>query len=325
MKCKATSSVTMDALRTRWPMIPGSFAILAMLAGAMGCSQAETPETAELLPPPTKVLYAPPYPNDEVEPFKIIGNIYFIGLTNYAAYLITTPEGHILLDTMIEATVPQQVEHIKKLGFKVEDIKIILQAHAHVDHVGGLAKFKEMSGAEVVVMAEDADVLADGGVSDFRGDGSQIWTPVTADRIIHDGDQVSLGGATLTAHLSAGHSKGCTAWSMTAEEGGQSHNVVFFCSQRVNDRVPMVNNPKYPNLPEAFQSGFDTLKTLPCDVFLASHSFMFNLEGKLAQKAQNPAANPFIDPQGCRDYVADWEYEFRYKLQQARLGQQGAQ
>ena len=306
-------------------MILGSFAVLAMLAGALGCSQAEPPETAELLAPPTKVLYDPPYVNNEVEPFRIIGNIYFIGLTNYAAYLITTPEGHILLDTMIESTVPQQVAHIQKLGFKVEDIKIILQAHAHVDHVGGLAKFKEMSGGEVVVMAEDAGVLADGGVTDFRGDGNQIWTPVTADRIIHDGDQVTLGGATLTAHLTAGHSKGCTSWSMSVAEDGQTHDAVFFCSQRVNDRVPMVNNPNYPNLPEAFQAGFDTLKSLPCDVFLASHSFMFHLEEKLAQKAQNPGVNPFIDPQGCRDYVADWEYEFRYKLQQARLGQQGTE
>lgn len=321
MMCKAASFGTMDGLRTPWPMLLGSFAILALLAGAIGCSQAEPPKTEELLPPPTKVLYAPPYVNNEVEPFKIIDNIYFIGLTNYAAYLITTPEGHILLDMMIEETVPQQVAHIKKLGFKVEDIKILLQAHAHVDHVGGLAKFKEMSKGQVVVMAEDADVLADGGVTDFRGDGNQIWTPVTADRIIHDGDTVSLGGVTLTAHLSAGHSKGCTTWTTTAKEGGQTHNVVFFCSQRVNDRVPMVNNPKYPNLPEAFQAGFDTLKTLPCDVFLASHSFMFDLEGKLAKKAQNPDVNPFIDPQGCKDYVKDWEYEFRYKLQQARLGQ----
>ena len=322
MKCKATSSVTMDGLRTRWPMVLGSFAILAMLTGAIGCSQAEPPETAEMLAPPTVVLYDPPYPNDEVEPFNVIGNIHFIGLTNYAAYLITTPEGHILLDTMIEETVPQQVAHIEELGFDVEDIKIIVQAHAHRDHVGGLALFKEMSGAEVVVMEADAEVLADGGVSDFRGDGSVIWTPVEADRIIHDGDEVTLGGVTMVANKTAGHSKGCTSWSMVVEDGGNSYDAVFFCSQRVNPQVPMINNPDYPTLVEDFESGFATLRSLPCDVFLASHSFMFHLEEKLAQKAQNPDVNPFIDPQGCREYVANWEYEFRYRLQQARLEQE---
>lgn len=329
MKCKTAFSVTMDGARMRGPMIPpripmilGSFLVLAMLAGAMGCSQAEPPDTAEMLAPPTKVLYDPPYPNDEVEPFNVIGNIYFIGLTNYAAYLITTPEGHILLDTMIEETVPQQVAHIEKLGFDLEDIKIIVTAHAHRDHVGGHARFKELTGgAEIIVMEADAEVLADGGVSDFRGDGSVIWTPVEADRIIHDGDEVTLGGVTMVAHKSAGHSKGCTTWSMVVEDGGNSYDAVFFCSQRVNPRVPMINNPDYPTLVEDFESGFATLRSLPCDVFLASHSFMFNLEEKLAQKAQNPDVNPFIDPQGCREYVADWEYEFRYRLQQARLGQ----
>jgi metallo-beta-lactamase class B len=171
-------------------------------------------------------------------------------------------------------------------------------------------------------MAEDADVLADGGVTDFRGDGNQIWTPVRADRVIHDGEEVTLGGVTMKAHLTPGHSKGCTTWTTVVEEGGNRHNVVVFCSQRVNDRVPLIDNPKYPTLAEDFAASFGKLKTLPCDVFLASHAFMFNLEPKLAQWKANPQQNPFIDAQGCRDYVTDWEYEFRYKLQQERLAKQ---
>ena len=321
MKRKAELSMATKAFGAR-PSTHGLLAVLVLLAGAWGCSQAESPETADLLPPPTKVLYDPPYPNDPVEPFRVIGNIYFIGLTNYAAYLITTPEGHILLDTMVEETVPTQQANIEQLGFDVEDIEIIIHAHAHRDHVGGLARFKELTGgAEVVVMAEDAEVLADGGVSDFRGDGSVIWTPVQADRLINDGDEVTLGGVTMVGHKTAGHSKGCTTWSTVVEEDGNRHDALFFCSQRVNPQVPMLNNPQYPTLVEDFESGFATLRSLPCDVFLASHSFMFYLDEKLEQKAQNPDSNPFIDPEGCRTYVEDWEYEFRYRLQQARLGQ----
>jgi metallo-beta-lactamase class B len=179
-------------------------------------------------------------------------------------------------------------------------------------------------GAQVLVMAEDAEVLADGGVTDYRGDGTQIWTPVRADRTLRDGEEVTFGGVTMVAHRTAGHSKGCTTWTTTVEDGGNRYNVVFFCSQRVNQNVPLIDNPKYPTLAEDFAAGFEKLKTLPCDVFLASHAFMFNLEPKLAQWKENPQVNPFIDPQGCRDYVADWEYEFRYKLQQARLGQPAA-
>jgi len=293
--------------------------LLTMLVGATGCSQQET---TELLPPPQKKIYNPPYPNDPVTPFQIIGNIYYVGMANYSAYLISTPEGLILLDTMLESTLPVLQENIRKLGFKVEDIKILLQAHAHVDHVGGLVDMKQLTGAKVYVMAEDADVLADGGVSDFRGDGRQLWKPVQADVILQDGDQITLGGTTMAAHLTAGHTKGCTTWSTQTEEGGQIYNVVFVCSNRVNDNIPMIDNPKYPNMPEDFASGFAKLKSLPCDVFLASHAFMFNMQEKRTRQEQGAEPNPFIDPEGYRTYIADFEYDFRYRLQQERLEKQ---
>jgi metallo-beta-lactamase class B len=297
-----------------------AFSIFLLLLATAGCSVKETAETAEeVLPPPTKKLYNPPYPNNPVKPFKIIGNIYYLGMTNYTSYLITTPEGHILLDTLVESMLPTLRANIAQLGFKLEDIKIILQAHAHSDHVGALATLKELTGAQVLVMAEDADVLADGGRSDFRGNGEEIWKPVRADRTLSDGEEVRLGGVTMVAHRTAGHTKGCTAWSTVAQENGTNYNVVFACSNRVNENIPMLDNPKYPNMAADFASGFETLKKLPCDVFLASHAFMFNLEEKLKRLEAGAGPNPFIDPEGYRTYVADYEYEFRYRLQQERL------
>jgi metallo-beta-lactamase class B len=304
-------------------VVPSLLVILLLLAGTMGCSVEETPETESLLPPPTKKLYNPPYPNNPVKPFKIIGNVYYLGMTNYTSYLITTPEGHILLDTLVESMLPTLRENIAQLGFKLQDIKIILQAHAHSDHVGALAQLKELTGAEVLVMAEDADVLADGGRSDFRGDGEEIWKPVRADRTLRDGEEVRLGGVTMVAHRTAGHTKGCTTWSTVAQEAGSNYNVVFVCSNRVNENIPILDNPKYPNMAEDFASGFETLRKLPCDVFLASHAFMFNMEDKLKRLEAGSQQNPFIDPEGYRTYVADYDYEFRYRLQQERLAKAG--
>ncbi len=304
------SRFCLSLIGTMWTAI-----LLLFLAGACGYEQTATTSQIER---PQKQLYNPPYSNEPVEPYRIIDNVYYVGRENYTSFLITTPEGHFLLDTMVEETVPNLSENIEQLGFQLEDIKIILQAHAHRDHVGGLAKMKELTGAEVLVMAEDADVLADGGKSDFRGDGSVIWEPVRADRTLHDGEEVQLGGVTMVAHLTAGHSKGCTAWSTVAEENGREYNVVFVCSNRVNERVPLIGNTKYPSIAEDFAGGFETLKSLPADVFLASHGFMFNMEEKLQRLQQGTLANPFIDPQGFQEYIADYEQEFLYRLQEER-------
>ena len=151
---------------------------------------------------PRKKLYNPPYPNEAVKPFRIIGNIYYVGMQNYTSYLIKTSDGLMLLDMMTDPEAPVVRKGIQDLGFKLTDVKILLQAHAHVDHVGGLAKMKELTGGKVVVMAEDVDVLADGGKTDFRGDGSVIWKPVRADQIIHDKDKIQLGGVTKIGRAS---------------------------------------------------------------------------------------------------------------------------
>ena len=306
------SSIRTTLLRTMLPAMAFLF-----LAGACGYEQTATESQPER---PRRQLYNPPYSNEPVEPFRIIDNVYYVGRETYSSFLMTPPEVHFLLDTMVEETVPNLSENIEKLGFDLKDIQFILQAHAHRDHVGGIAKMKELTGAQVLVMAQDEAVLADGGTSDFRGDGSVIWAPVQADQTLHDGEQVQLGGVTMVAHLTPGHTKGCTAWSTVAEENGREYNVVFVCSNRVSGGVPLLENTQYPNIAEDYASGFQTLKSLPCDVFLASHGFMFNLEEKLERLQQGAEQNPFIDPQGYQDYIADYEQAFLDALQEEQAG-----
>jgi metallo-beta-lactamase class B len=253
-----------------------------------------------------------------LKPFKLIGNIYYVGLSNNTSFLITTPQGNILLDPTIEPAAQEIRKNIEQLGFHMKDIKIILQAHAHGDHVGGLAEMKELTGAKVLVMQQDAEVLADGGKSDFRG--GEHWKPVRADKTLRDGEKVQLGGVTMVAHLTAGHTKGCTTWTTVAEEDGKKYNVVFVCSVRMNTGVPMVGNAKYPNMAEDFANAFKTLRSLPCDVFLVSHGNMFDLEGKIKRMEQGAKPNPFIDPEGYKKFVAEYEKAYLDQLQQERAG-----
>ena len=253
-----------------------------------------------------------------IKPFRLIGNIYYVGLSNNTSFLITTPQGNILLDPTIEAAAQDIRKNIETLGFKMKDIKIILQAHAHGDHVGGLAELKELTGAKVLVMQQDAEELADGGKSDFRG--GEHWKPVRADKTLHDGEKVTLGGVTMVAHLTAGHTRGCTTWSTVAEEDGKKYNVVFVCSVRMNTGVPMLNNPKYPTMAEDFANSFKTLKSLPCDVFLVSHGNMFGLDEKIKRMEQGAKPNPFIDPEGYKKFVAEYEKAYLDQLKAEKAG-----
>jgi metallo-beta-lactamase class B len=227
-------------------------------------------------------------------------------MTNTTSFLLSTNAGLILLDTEYDDTIPTLSRSIEDAGFHVKDIKIILQAHAHIDHIGGLAGFKQLTGAKVMAMAQDVPVVEDGGKSDFRH--SETWKPVHVDQVIKDGEKVTLGDVTLTAHLTAGHTKGCTTWTITATDSGKKYNVVFVCSMRPNDGVFLIGNKEYPTIAEDFARGFKALKALPCDVFLASHAFMFDLDGKLKKKQQSPnGPNPFIDPEGYKAHLAAFE------------------
>jgi metallo-beta-lactamase class B len=217
--------------------------------------------------------------NQPVEPFKIIGNVYYVGASDVTSYLITTPQGHILIDAGFEETVPQIKANVAKLGFKLEDVKILLINHAHYDHCGGLAEMKKLTGARLFASPPDALVLEDGGASDFRfgGDRAFSFTPVKPDEILKDGQEIRLGGATLKTYFTYGHTKGATSWTMDATENGRKYKVAFISSVTTLD-YSFVDNPKYPQIAEDFTKTYQTLKKIKPDVFISSQRVFFVLK-----------------------------------------------
>jgi metallo-beta-lactamase class B len=256
--------------------------------------------------------------NQPVEPFRIIGNVYYVGASDIASYLIVTPAGNIVLDGGLVETAPQIEANIQHLGFKPSEVKILLNSHAHFDHAGGLAELKKTTGAKLVSMDGDADELARGGHGDFFFGDTDLFPAVTPDRIIHDGDTVSMGGTTLTAHLTAGHTRGCTTWTMTAKDAGRDYNVVFVCSASVLDGYELIDRPahraSYPGIAADYENAFRVWKSLPCDVFLGSHGQFFNLTEKREAPKKGAKETPFIDPAGYAKYVARAEADFRTEL-----------
>ncbi len=248
-----------------------------------------------------------------IKPFHIFGNIYYVGLNDNTSYLITSPQGHILLDMTYESGVPHIRKNIESLGFNIKDIKYLINAHAHTDHVGGLAQFKELTGGKVFAMAEDVPAISGGGRTDHRNkDGKEQWRPVKVDEALKDNQTVSLGGNVLTAHLTPGHTKGCTTWTTTAEENGRKYNVVFVCSVGlsgigINTGVTLLNNPKYPAMADDFAKSFKFLKTLPVEVFLASHGSFFSMAEKIQRAEKGGGAQVWVDPAGYKTYLDNAE------------------
>jgi metallo-beta-lactamase class B len=236
--------------------------------------------------------------------YKVIGNVYFVGTENLGSFLIATPDGHILINSDFESTVPQIRASVEKLGFKFTDIKILLGSHAHGDHMEGDALVKELTAAQVMVM--DQDIPA---ISRLTPHGK----PHPIDRVIHDGDEVKLGGTTLVAHLTPGHTKGCTTWTLKTQESGKSYNVVILGSIGVNPNYILVNNKTYPEIAEDYVRGFKVLRALPCDVFLASHGSFYGMAEKYA-KLKDGGPNPFIDPAGYQAHLDLQEKNFKAKL-----------
>jgi len=280
-------------------------AVLLVLACAVGLG-AQTPASD----------YLAPFP-----PHHVIGNVYFVGSKGLGIYLIVTPAGNILINAGLEASVPLIQQSVQKLGFKFSDVKILLISHAHFDHDAGAAAILRLTGARYMVMDADVPVVESGGKADFfygnRPGG--LYPPAKVDRVLHDGDRVELGGTALTARLTPGHTKGCTTWTLTAEEGGQRYNVVIVGSPNVNEGYKLVNNALYPAIASDYELTFRVLRSLPCDVFLGAHGNYYGLENKYA-KLQQGGPNPFLDPQGYKRYVDERERTFRAELQK----QQGA-
>lgn len=246
-------------------------------------------------------------------PFHIAGNLYYVGSKGLANYLITTPDGNILINSDFEANVPMIKSSIEKLGFKFSDTKILLISHAHNDHDSGSAMIKRETGAKYMVMDADVSVVESGGKTDFQYGASTRYPPAKVDRILHDGDEVQLGGTVLVAHLTPGHTKGCTTWTMQVTEGGKTYNVVIIGSPNINPGYKLVNNAAYPEIAEDYERTWRVLKSLPCDIFLGAHGDYFGLQDKYARMKPG-GANPFIDPDGYKEYVAQKEQDFNAEL-----------
>ncbi len=248
-------------------------------------------------------------------PYRIIGNIYYVGSRGLASYLITTPKGDILINSDLATSVPQIRASVEKLGFQFNDIKILLISHAHWDHASGSAQIKEITGATYMVMDADVPVIEAGGKGDFMyGDNlNSRFQPTKVDRVLHDGDKIELGGTVLVAHLTPGHTKGCTTWTLQVRDAGKTYNVVIVGSTNVNPGYKLVNNTLYPQIAQDYERTFRVLKSLPCDVFLGAHGSYYGMEAKYARMKPG-APNPFIDPDGYKKFLAQKEQDFRREL-----------
>jgi metallo-beta-lactamase class B len=235
-------------------------------------------------------------------PHKIIGNVYYVGTKTLSSFLVTTPQGNILINSTYERNVPTIQKSVADLGFKFADVKVLLGTHAHGDHQEGDAAVKQATGAQVVAMEQDLPALR----AIMPGGKAH---PV--DRVIKDGDTVTLGGVTLTAHLNAGHTRGCTTWTMPVQDGGRTYNVVFACSLRSPGTIS-------PEVAAEFNRTFPAFRALPCDVPLGDHPAQYNMLAKHAKLASG-GPNPFIDPANCTV-----EADIQEAMFKATLAEQGA-
>ncbi|MDQ2949147.1 MAG: subclass B3 metallo-beta-lactamase [Acidobacteriota bacterium] len=255
--------------------------------------------------------------NKPTKPFHIIGNIYFVGTAGLGSYLITTPDGDIILDAGLPESAPLIEKNVAALGFHMKDVKYLLNSHAHYDHAGGLAQLKKDSGARMVASRADAETLNSGMQSSYGGGWDSKFPAVKVDRIIKTGDKVELGGTTLTALLTPGHTKGCTTWTMPVTEAGKTYSVIFYCSTSVPG-YPLVHNREYPQIASDYQHSFDILKNVKADVFLANHAEFFHMKEKLA-RLKPGAPNPFIDPGELHKYVLESEQAFNRELSKQQM------
>ena len=262
----------------------------------------------------TNRAWTAPFP-----PFRIAENLYYVGSEGLASYLITTSQGHILINTNLESSVPLIRDSVEKLGFKFGDIKILLISHAHFDHCAGSAQIKQLTGADYMVMDADVPVIESGGKADFHyGQSANSMFPVTkVDRVLHDGDKVKLGDAELVAHLTPGHTKGCTTWTMKTMADGKTYDAVIIGSPNVNAGYRLVNNEAYPQIAEDYAKSFRTLLDLPCDLFLGAHGDYFGLDGKY-KRLQAGDTGALVDPAGYKKFVTEKQQTFRTELEKQR-------
>ncbi len=254
--------------------------------------------------------------NEPRDPDHLIDNIWWVGHTKVGAFLITTPEGHILMDTTSAEEVHDVVENIVKAGFHLRDIRYIINTHAHGEHISGLATIKRLlPQAKIITSKDTAAILASG---DSRETRSEQFEAVKVDGYIGDKEALKLGGVTLLAHLTPGHAKGVTTWTMQVTDKGKPYDVVFMGGMGTpTDEADgtLLNNEMYPEILADFENSFKRLRSLPCDVFMTYRALSIDLDGKLARMKQDSnAANPFIDPKSCQAYIDLYEGRFTKQL-----------
>ena len=282
------------APRSQWPMLSGMLLMVLMTA---------LPASAEWEIPESWIAAREPVHIASQISGEPAANLYYVGTAGLASYLITSEKGHILIDATLGENVDQVLGNVVKLGFKVEDIKILLASHAHFDHVGGMAEVKRRTGAALWVSAIDAEQMARGGKGDFFLGDTAPFEPVEADKILDDGDVVTLGGASLTARLTPGHTQGCTSWQLDVGKGETSETAVIICSLSVLDGYRLWKDPHYEGLGRDFCNSVAALEAIDADYFLASHPSFFHLDDKVERQKQSEKA--FVDRPGYAKYLAN--------------------
>ena len=261
-----------------------------------------------------------------IAPRHLVGNIYYVGTEGISSFLISTSDGLILIDSGFESMVPGILNGVKALGFEPRNIKYLLSSHAHIDHVGGHALMQKLTGAKIIASAADARIIESGGVDDFIPFPRDTisYTPVKVDRIVANGGHVQLGDTVLTAVLTPCHTRGATTWTTQVRDGDKTYNVVFFSSATINRGTSLLARPAYPGIVDDYRSTIQRLKDLPCDIFFAPHNQQFGMSAKFAKQDQDPDANPFVDPEGWRNLIANVESMFNKQLEAEQKGLRSA-
>lgn len=287
------------------------YALLLTLVASVVLSAQTSP-----LSPEQRAQFHGPYSQPE-DAFRLIGNVYYVGAKNIASYLITTPQGHILVDTGTTEMTPVIKANVEKLGFKLADIKIMLSSHAHFDHIGGHAAMQKLTGAKVMAIKQDADALEAG--KDLSPLGDEGWTPVKVDRVLKDGDTVKLGGTTMRATWAPGHTPGCTVWTTNVKDAGKSYNLAIFGCGGPNGGVKLLGNRMFPTLVDDTMATFRKLKMLRPDIYVSGHPQML-FAGKIERMKNNERPHPLLDPgaQAWEKMLDEAEMNFRKRVDQER-------
>ena len=260
--------------------------------------------------------------NHRRDPVRLIDNIWWVGHSEVGSFLIVTPEGNILLDSTSTAEVNWMVENVVKAGFHLSDIKYIINSHPHEEHIGGLAALQKLlPDAKIITSKATADILATGGKSDFRniayGEEARLFEPVKVDGIIGHQETLTLGGVTLTAHLTPGHTTGTTTWSMKVNDNGRTYDAVFMggVSSSGIERAPLLNNELYPEILTDFEQSFKYLRSMSCDIYFEARAISINLNEKLAKRESGEnQVSPFVNPQDCKKYLEFYEARLNKQL-----------